>query len=134
MDADARGATEFDALRSAGVDLLFVDGEDYGASFDAPYADVLLGSQYFAGHLPTADYKPIYSILWDMIADKDLNITQEPNSMRAPPEVVSPVWQKDAELGYDKYCISKPYQHPVTEDHVPFIEKGCHFNTCVYVD
>ena len=51
-----------DALKktppSVGVDLLFVDGEDYGKSFDAPYTDVLLGSQYFAEHLPSPDYKP----------------------------------------------------------------------------
>ena len=51
-----------DALKktppNVGVDLLFVDGEDYGTSFDAPYTDVLLGSQYFAEHLPSPDYKP----------------------------------------------------------------------------
>src|SRR4051812_37586373 len=49
---------------TVGVDLLFVDGEDYGKSFDAPYKDVLLGSQYFAEHLPSADYKPIFGILF----------------------------------------------------------------------
>jgi len=80
-----------DALKkvpaTVGVDLLFVDGEDYGTSFDPPYADVLLGSQYFANHLPTADYKPIYGVLWDMIGDAYLDITQEPNSVRAAPEV-----------------------------------------------
>ena len=118
-----------DALKktpaSVGVDLLFVDGEDYGASFDPPYADVLLGSQYFVNNLPSPDYKPMYGVLWDMIADADLNITQEPNSMRAAPEVVSRVWQKAADLGYARYFISKAYQvGPVTDDHVPFIEKG----------
>jgi hypothetical protein len=93
-----------DALKktppTVGVDLLFVDGEDYGKSFDAPYTDVLLGSQYFADHLPSADYKPIFGILWDMIGDADLNILQEGNSTRQAPEVVSRVWQKAAELGY----------------------------------
>ena len=35
-----------------GVDLLFVDGEDYG-SFDAGQdQDVLIGSRYYAAHLP----------------------------------------------------------------------------------
>ena len=117
-----------DALKkvpaSVGVDLLFVDGEDYGLSFDPPYADVLLGSQYFVNNLPSPDYKPIYGVLWDMIADADLNILQEPNSMSAAPEVVTRVWQKAADLGYSKYFIPKSYAYAVTDDHVPFIQKG----------
>ena len=117
-----------DALKktppNVGVDLLFVDGEDYGASFDPPYSDVLLGSQYFVTHLPSSDYKPIYGVLWDMIADANLNITQEPNSQQAAPEVVSRVWQKAADLGYAKYFLPQAYPVAVTDDHIPFIERG----------
>jgi glutaminyl-peptide cyclotransferase len=116
-----------DALKktppNVGVDLLFVDGEDYGANFDPPYFDVLIGSQYFVNHLPTPDYKPIYGVLWDMIADADLNIMQEAKSVQSAPEVVSRVWQKAADLGYSKYFISQVGQD-VTDDHVPFLEKG----------
>ena len=116
-----------DALKKAppnvGVDLLFVDGEDYGASFDPPYADVLIGSQYFAEHLPTTDYRPIYGVLWDMIADKDLNIYQEARSVTAAPEVVSRVWQKAADLGYSKYFIARGGDE-VIDDHVPLLNKG----------
>jgi glutaminyl-peptide cyclotransferase len=116
-----------DALRKApptvGVDLLFVDGEDYGASFDPPYADVLLGSQYFASHLPTPDYRPIFGVLWDMIADKDLNILQESHSLSAAPEVVSRVWQRAADLGYSRYFLPTG-GYEVTDDHVPLIERG----------
>ena len=116
-----------DALKktppNVGVDLLFVDGEDYGKSFDAPYKDVLLGSQYFAEHLPSADYRPIFGILWDMIGDKDLNILQEGNSMRQAPEVVSRVWQKAAEMGYDRAFIARS-GYDVTDDHVPLLNKG----------
>ena len=116
-----------DALKKTppniGVDLLFVDGEDYGKSFDPPYADVLIGSRYFADHLPTADYKPVFGVLWDMIADKDLNILQEENSVQKAPEVVTRVWQKAAEMGYDKYFIGRT-GYPVTDDHVPLLDKG----------
>jgi glutaminyl-peptide cyclotransferase len=108
---------------TVGVDLLFVDGEDYGKSFDAPYADVLLGSQYFAAHLPAPDYRPMFGILWDMIADKDLNIMQESKSVAAAPEVVSRVWQRAADLGYDGYFLPK-VGYDVTDDHVPLIERG----------
>lgn len=116
-----------DALKNTppnvGVDLLFVDGEDYGQSFDAPYADVLIGSQYFASHLPSAEYKPIFGVLWDMIADADLNIMQEAKSVQSAPEVVNRVWQKAKDMGYDKYFIPQVGQD-VTDDHVPFLEKG----------
>ena len=116
-----------DALKKTppgvGVDLLFVDGEDYGKSFDPPYADVLIGSQYFAQHLPAPDYKPIFGVLWDMIGDKDLNILQEARSVQAAPEVVSRVWAKANDLGYSRYFIPRAGQD-VTDDHVPLLEKG----------
>ena len=116
-----------DALKkvppTVGVDLLFVDGEDYGRSFDAPYADVLLGSQHFAANLPSPDYKPIFGILWDMIADADLNILQEGTSMNAAPEVVSRVWGRAAELGYDRWFLPRT-GYDVTDDHVPLIQRG----------
>jgi glutaminyl-peptide cyclotransferase len=117
-----------DALKktppNVGVDLLFVDGEDYGKSFDPPFSDVLLGSQYFVTHLPTPDYKPMYGVLWDMIGDEHLNITQEPNSIQGAPEVVTRVWQKAAELGYSKYFLNEAYPVAVTDDHVPFLQRG----------
>jgi hypothetical protein len=108
---------------TVGVDLLFVDGEDYG-SFDEPQQrDVLIGSRYFAEHLPSPDYRPLYGVVWDMIGDRDLNIYQEQNSVSAAPEVVARVWQKAKELGYESYFIPE-VTGPVTDDHLPFIQKG----------
>jgi Zn-dependent M28 family amino/carboxypeptidase len=111
---------------SAGVDLLFVDGEDWG-DFDgyeegsAP--DVLIGSTYFAKHLPDAGYKPIFGVLFDMIADSTLEIYKEGNSVSRAPEVVERVWQAAASLGYQKTFI--PQQSgPVTDDHVPLLAAG----------
>src|SRR5712671_2126277 len=52
-----------------GVDLLFTDGEDYG-QFGPPEVDVLIGAKYFAAHLPSPNYKPLYGVLWDMIGDE----------------------------------------------------------------
>jgi glutaminyl-peptide cyclotransferase len=105
-----------------GVDLLFVDGEDYG-TFGPPDVDVLLGSAYFADHLPSADYKPIFGVLWDMIGDADLQIFQEINSQNAAPEVVSRVWTTAAELGYAAYFLPQS-KYQVTDDHMPLIKKG----------
>lgn len=126
-----------DALRktppTVGVDLLFVDGEDYGKSFDPPFADVLIGSRYFADHLPSADYRPMFGVLWDMIGDKDLNILQEARSVTAAPEVVTRVWQKAADLGYAKYFIPRAGQD-VIDDHVPLLAKGLRVIDVIDID
>lgn len=111
---------------SVGVDLLFVDGEDWG-SFDADssgnYPDALFGSQYFANHLPSADYKPLYGVLFDMIGDADLQIYQEAFSVQNAPEVVRRVWQTAADLGYSGYFIGD-VGDSVTDDHRPLQNKG----------
>jgi glutaminyl-peptide cyclotransferase len=117
-----------DALRKApsnvGVDLLFVDGEDYGDF--GTMKDVLLGSTYFASHLPSPDYKPLYAVLWDMIGDKDLDIYQEPYSLQRAPEVVSLVWNEAEALGYSRYFINSPSNQGVTDDHIPLLDAGIH--------
>lgn len=126
-----------DALKkvppNVGVDLLFVDGEDYGKSFEPPYTDVLLGSRYFADNLPSPGYRPIYGVLWDMIADEHLDIYQEARSVAGAPEVVSRVWQKAADLGYSKYFIARGGQE-VTDDHVPLLAKGLRVIDVIDVD
>ncbi|MEJ7759052.1 MAG: M28 family peptidase [Gemmatimonadaceae bacterium] len=115
-----------DALKktppSIGVDLLFVDGEDYG-NFNT-MQDVLIGSTYFASHLPDSSYKPIFGVLWDMIGDADLAIKKEPYSMQGAPEVVDRVWQKAAELGHDDVFLPVAIDYPVTDDHVPLLKAG----------
>ncbi|HEU4879562.1 MAG TPA: M28 family peptidase, partial [Gemmatimonadaceae bacterium] len=54
-----------DALKknptTTGVDLLFVDGEDYG-QFDDKLADVLIGSAYFTRNPPDSGYRPIFGV------------------------------------------------------------------------
>lgn len=118
-----------DALKktpaTVGVDLLFVDGEDYG-DFVPVQHDVLLGSTYFAAHQPSSAYRPLYGVLWDMIGDKDLDIYQEPNSMQRAPEVVSLVWNQAQQLGYAKYFIPSPSNLGVTDDHIPLLDAGIH--------
>ena len=117
-----------DALKKSpsnvGVDLLFVDGEDYGDFGEMK--DVLIGSTYFASHLPSPGYKPLYAVLWDMIGDKDLDIYQEPISLNRAPEVVSLVWNEAQSLGYSRYFINSPSNQGVTDDHVPLLDAGIH--------
>ena len=115
-----------DALKknppSGGVDLLFVDGEDYG-EFDDALADVLIGSAYFAKHPPDSAYKPIFGVLWDMIGDKDLAIKKEGYSLQRAPEVVDRVWSKAAELGHEGIFLNVD-TGAITDDHLPLLEAG----------
>ncbi len=108
---------------SFGVDLLFVDGEDYGSFDDPNNPDVLIGSRYFAEHLPSPDYRPLFGVVWDMIGDRDLNIYQEQHSVQAAPEVVQRVWETAKELGHGDVFIPEVYG-PITDDHLPLIKKG----------
>jgi Zn-dependent M28 family amino/carboxypeptidase len=106
---------------TTGVDLLFVDGEDYGDFTKAPN-DVLIGSRYYAAHqLPGA--KPLYAVLFDLIADKDLQIWQEGNSLTGAPEVVQLVWETAADLGYNKYFVDSP-RHTLIDDHLELQKAG----------
>jgi peptidase M28-like protein len=107
---------------NVGVDLLFVDGEDYG-QFGPPEVDVLMGSKYFAEHPPSPGYKPLYGVLFDMIGDKDLRIPYEMNSFQQAPEVVSRVWQTAAELGHGDVFVQESGDQ-ITDDHIPLLKSG----------
>ncbi|GAC1688305.1 MAG: M28 family peptidase [Gemmatimonadaceae bacterium] len=124
-----------DALKrsppAVGVDLLFVDGEDYG-DFQKDQ-DVLLGSKYFAEHSPTPGYRPLFGVLWDMIGDASLGIYKEPFSMKGAPEVVDRVWRQAADLGYSRYFIDS-VGTAVTDDHVPLLAKGMRVIDVIDID
>lgn len=125
-----------DALKknppAGGVDLLFVDGEDYG-EFDEDLADVLIGSAYFAKHPPDAAYKPIFGVLWDMIGDSDLLIKKEGYSLQRAPEVVDRVWSKAAELGFGAVFVPVD-QGPITDDHLPLLDAGMRVIDVIDID
>ena len=114
-----------DALKrtppARGVDLLFVDGEDYG-SFNTE-TDIVVGATYFARNLPVPNYRPLFGVVWDMIGDSDLRILREQHSMRVAPEIVDHVWSTAARLGHGAHFVqSTGYQ--VMDDHVPLQRIG----------
>ena len=114
-----------DALKAAppgiGVDLLLVDGEDYG-DFGRD-EDVFIGSTWFAEHLPSPGYQPLFGVVWDMVGDRDLEIFQESNSVQAAPEIVARVWGAAEELGYTEVFVPRA-KYAVEDDHLPLIRKG----------
>ncbi len=104
-----------------GVDLLFVDGEDYGDFTKTP-KDVLIGSRYYATH-PVAGPQPLYAVLFDLVADKDLQIFQEGNSLVGAPEVVDLVWSTANDLGYAGTFVATP-KHTLIDDHLELQKVG----------
>ena len=115
-----------DALKArppaGGVDLLFVDGEDYGDFADTN--DVLIGSRWFAAHLPPG-YQPLYAVLFDMVGDKDLQIFEEGQSVAFAPEVVQRVWRVAADRGHEHQFVPG-VRHTLTDDHVSLQKVGIH--------
>ena len=104
-----------------GVDLLFVDGEDYGTF--TPDVDVLLGSTYFASNLPSANYQVLFGVVFDMIGEFDLRIEQEGHSVNRAPEVVERVWRAASDMGHGNVFVpSATYE--ITDDHLPLLNKG----------
>jgi glutaminyl-peptide cyclotransferase len=114
-----------DALKrappSVGVDILFVDGEDYGRF--SPDVDVVIGAAYFAANLPIAGYRPSFGVVWDMVGDSDLRIFQERHSLRVAPQIVDRVWTKAAALGHGSHFVASPGAQ-VMDDHVPLQRLG----------
>ena len=113
-----------DALKARpatiGVDLLFVDGEDYGDFADS--TETLLGARYFARHLPPG-YTTLFAVLFDMVGDRDLQIFQEGYSVQNAPEVVQRVWQTAERLGYGSVFVKRVNQ-TLPDDHVPLQAVG----------
>src|SRR5690606_6446745 len=114
-----------DALSAAppaiGVDLLFVDGEDYGDFSADGRPDALIGSRYYAAN--RLEPMPLYAVLFDMIGDRDLRISREGNSIIGAPEVVDLVWGVAAEAGYGNVFV--PYEGTTaTDDHVELQQVG----------
>ncbi len=118
---------------SVGVDLLFVDGEDFGNFADPDLRDVLIGSQYFVNNLPEPGYRPLYGVVWDMIGDSSLRIDQEEHSTQAAPEVVTLVWKRAERLGYE-HVFSWRRRPPVIDDHVPFLRAGLRVALAIDLD
>ena len=104
---------------SAGVDIVLTDGEDYGKEGDN--ARYLLGARYFAKNLPPG-FHPAFGILLDMVGDRDLSISKEPNSMHSAPDIVDLVWSTAHELGV--YQFSNNVQFGVMDDHLPLNDAG----------
>lgn len=110
---------------AVGVDLLFVDAEDYGQSggFSNHDESWALGTQYWVDHLPYApDSLPSYAILLDMVGGIDAKFHREFFSNQSAPQVVDRVWSIASASGYGDRFVNVN-GGSVIDDHV-FVNKA----------
>ncbi len=99
-----------------GVDLVFLDGEDYGREGDTQ--NYLLGSRYFVRTMGA--YRPQAFVLVDMVGDADLRLPMEGYSLAAAPVLTRLVYGVADSLGVKSF-VAAPGP-AVIDDHVPFLE------------
>lgn len=108
-----------------GVDMLFVDAEDYGqtSGFSNHDETWCLGTQYWAENMPyTPDSMPSYGILLDMVGGMGAKFHREYFSHKNMPDLVDKVWSIAEKSGYGDRFINVP-GGGVVDDHV-FLSKA----------
>jgi len=101
-----------------GVDLLFVDGEDFGPGTQ----DMFIGSNHFAAGMPD----PIpwrYGVLLDMVGDLDPRFPIEGHSAEYAPVLAQKVWQVAHDLGYASFFPASVGGR-ILDDHLPLNRAG----------
>lgn len=107
-----------------GVDLLFVDAEDYGTHADEEGFGIIddenwcLGTQKWVTDMPyDPDHRPVYGILLDMVGGRDAVFHREYFSNRDASAYVDKIWSEAKALGYEDIFINK-LGGSVIDDHV----------------
>ena len=116
-----------------GIDLVFFDGEEF--VINRPQHPMFLGSTYFAQvyaqEAGRRDWKYEYGILIDMVADKDLQIHYEGNSLGFADGLTRSVWGVADRLGVEEFVPRQ--RHHIRDDHLPLNEIG-KIPTCDVID
>ena len=99
-----------------GVDFVLFDGEELVFDRQGRY---FLGSEHFARKYrdEPPQHKYRYGILLDMIADKQLTIYHEKNSVAYAPDLVKSVWGMAQKLRVPEFIARA--KHEVQDDHLP---------------
>jgi len=103
-----------------GVDLVFFDGEEF--VIHRPRDQMFLGSTYFARQYAAGKLKWKYQfgLLVDMVADKDLQIYLEGNSLGYADGLTRSVWAVAKDLGVKEFIPQQ--RHQIRDDHLPLNE------------
>ena len=104
-----------------GVDLLFVDAEDWGT--DGNDESWALGTKYFVENPVVKGYSPEYAVLLDMVGGEGATFCREYFSERSAPHVSEELWRIAHKLGYEEMFLNR-MGSAVMDDHVQLIKAG----------
>ena len=107
---------------AVGVDLVFLDGEDFGRS-TAP-DEYGRGSLGYARRLPAKGdpARPVAGFLFDMVGDRDLGIWDEVNSAQRATNLVELVHEGAAATGARHF--NRGVRYTLIDDHIPLLDAG----------
>lgn len=115
-----------------GVDFVFFDGEELVFKDDDRY---FLGSEYFSRQYVAnpPPYRYRWGVLLDMVADRNLEIFQERNSMwwDDTRPLVEEIWGVAAKLGVREFVPRR--KHEIRDDHLMLRNVG-KIPTCDVID
>lgn len=104
-----------------GVDILFVDAEDWGEEGDDE--SWALGTKYFVENPPIKGFSPRGAILLDMVGGEGATFCREYFSEHSAPRLADAIWQTAAQLGYGKMFLNR-MGSAIMDDHVQLIKAG----------
>jgi hypothetical protein len=108
-------------LPPVGVDLLFIDSEDYGQPEDkngqSSEDSWCLGTQYWAKNPHVPGYSARFGILLDMVGAHQATFYREQASDYYAQSVVTKVWSQAESLGFGNYFINQK-GGAITDDHL----------------
>ena len=104
-----------------GVDILFVDAEDWGT--DGDDKSWAMGARHFVQNPPIAGYSPDEAILLDMVGGKEAVFCREYFSEKSAPQLAAKLWSIAAQRGYSQMFPNR-MGGAITDDHVQLIEAG----------
>lgn len=111
-----------------GVDVLFVDAEDYGRHADevsvtSDEDSWALGSKYWSQN-PTVDLSKVrYAVLLDMVGGKDAKFPREYFSEYTAKNINDKVWKAAEKAGFAERFPDR-IGMPVVDDHINLINAG----------
>jgi len=110
---------------TVGVDLIFIDSEDYGqpesAGGESSENSWCLGTQYWAKNPHVAGYTARFGILLDMVGAPQATFYREQASDYYAESVVTKVWSQAQSLGFGNYFRNQK-GGAITDDHI-FVNK-----------
>lgn len=107
---------------AVGVDLVFVDGEDFGRPANPD--EYCRGSRRYASLLPPAGdpRRPGAAFVFDLVGDRDLGIWDEGNSAARATNLVALVHEAARATGARHF--HRGVRHTLIDDHVPLLDAG----------